>query len=224
MADQPSNPNDDFTDDNTGTFRRDQIEAEKERLRKAVEDHLMRRSSVERARDLLQRTAKLTLPPDLQAQINEAPIGSAYRALPRDAAANPEKYIATWWRVELHPSGSTLPLLGLDLYADVTIGRGNDPGLGVDLDLEPYGAMKHGISRQHAILRPTHDSLLLMDLGSTNGTRCNGIRLATDVVQSLAHNDIITFGNLVFQIKIVRTPGGPYKTDSIPNWRSPFSR
>src|SRR5687768_15415834 len=114
MGDQ-QDPSENPLEEDTGTFKREEIEAEKERLRKAVEEHLMRRSSVERARDLLQRTAKLTLPESVQQHINATPVGSAYRALPVEAAANPEKFALTWWRIELHPSGSALPVLGLDI-------------------------------------------------------------------------------------------------------------
>jgi hypothetical protein len=54
------------------------------------------------------------------------------------------------------------------------------------------------ISRQHAEIRPHDDGYLLVDLGSTNGTRINGARIAQ---HELVDGDELGFGNttLVFE-------------------------
>jgi len=48
------------------------------------------------------------------------------------------------------------------------------------------------VSRNHAEIRPHGDGFLLIDLGSTNGTRVNGVRVEQRV---LADGDELTFGN-----------------------------
>ena len=48
------------------------------------------------------------------------------------------------------------------------------------------------VSRNHAEIRPQGDRYLVVDLGSTNGTRVNGVRIDK---QTLEDGDEITFGN-----------------------------
>ena len=54
------------------------------------------------------------------------------------------------------------------------------------------------VSRRHAEIRPRDDGYALVDLGSTNGCRVNGVRVTE---RRLADGDEISFGNirLVFQ-------------------------
>jgi pSer/pThr/pTyr-binding forkhead associated (FHA) protein len=48
------------------------------------------------------------------------------------------------------------------------------------------------VSRNHAEIRPQGDGFVLVDLGSTNGTKVNGVRIDQHV---LADGDELTFGN-----------------------------
>jgi hypothetical protein len=48
------------------------------------------------------------------------------------------------------------------------------------------------VSRNHAEIRPQGDRWALVDLGSTNGSRVNGVRVSTQVLED---GDEITFGN-----------------------------
>lgn len=48
------------------------------------------------------------------------------------------------------------------------------------------------VSRNHAEIRPQGDHYVLVDLGSTNGSRVNGIRITTHVLED---GDELTFGN-----------------------------
>jgi hypothetical protein len=48
------------------------------------------------------------------------------------------------------------------------------------------------VSRNHAEIRPQGNGFVVIDLGSTNGTRINGVRVTE---QQLADGDEITFGN-----------------------------
>ncbi len=48
------------------------------------------------------------------------------------------------------------------------------------------------VSRNHAEIRPKGDQYVVVDLGSTNGTRVNGVRVDT---QTLQDGDELAFGN-----------------------------
>lgn len=83
------------------------------------------------------------------------------------------------------PDGSMLPLEGRVL----TVGRQSTCDITV---ADP------NVSRQHAEIRPHDDRYVLVDLGSTNGTRVNGERIAQ---HELVDGDELGFGNttLVFE-------------------------
>lgn len=66
----------------------------------------------------------------------------------------------------------------------VTIGRAPECEIALD-DVN--------ISRQHAQVRTAGDSFVVIDLGSTNGTYCNGQRISQQV---LSDGDTISFGPL----------------------------
>jgi pSer/pThr/pTyr-binding forkhead associated (FHA) protein len=74
-----------------------------------------------------------------------------------------------------------------------TISIGRDPGNQVVID-DPQ------VSRQHARITPQGGLMVLEDLGSTNGTTVNGLRISAP--HTLAHGDEIGFGDdvvLTFQ-------------------------
>ena len=48
------------------------------------------------------------------------------------------------------------------------------------------------VSRNHAEIRPQGDRFVVVDLGSTNGTRINGVRVDTQLLQD---GDEVSFGN-----------------------------
>lgn len=69
-----------------------------------------------------------------------------------------------------------------------------------DLDLTPYGALEKGVSRNHAAIYRSEDTLTLVDLGSANGTHLNGQRLIPEQPRVLRDGDEIRFGKLVLHI------------------------
>ncbi len=72
----------------------------------------------------------------------------------------------------------------------------NDP----DIDLAPHGALDHGVSRVHACLQRSEDSLAVIDLGSVNGTYLNGQRLTPNQPHEVNDGDEIRFGKLTTRI------------------------
>lgn len=66
-----------------------------------------------------------------------------------------------------------------------------------DVDLMPYGALENGVSRLHASLEMRNDTLLICDLGSSNGTFVNNLRLPAHQPHLLRDGDEVRFGKLV---------------------------
>lgn len=69
-----------------------------------------------------------------------------------------------------------------------------------DLDLTPYGAIEKGVSRIHAAVERSEDALIIIDMGSSNGTHLNGIKLGPDQPRVLRDGDEIRLGKLVAHI------------------------
>jgi pSer/pThr/pTyr-binding forkhead associated (FHA) protein len=69
-----------------------------------------------------------------------------------------------------------------------------------DIDLTPYGAIEKGVSRQHAVIEFSEDTLILLDAGSSNGTFLNGQRLLPNQPRVLRDGDEVRFGKLVAHI------------------------
>lgn len=69
-----------------------------------------------------------------------------------------------------------------------------------DLDLTPYGALEKGVSRIHAAIYRSEDTLTLVDMGSANGTHLNGQRLVPEQPRILRDGDEIRLGKLVAHV------------------------
>ena len=69
-----------------------------------------------------------------------------------------------------------------------------------DLDLTPFGALEKGVSRIHATIYRSEDTLTLVDMGSANGTHLNGQRLVPDQPRILRDGDEIRLGKLVAHV------------------------
>ncbi len=69
-----------------------------------------------------------------------------------------------------------------------------------ELDLTPFGALKHGVSRQHAKLLMQDERLYILDLGSSNGTYVRRERLVPNVLTLLRTGDEVLLGRMRMQI------------------------
>lgn len=108
------------------------------------------------------------------------------------------KDLDAWAVIHLTNSGQILPLSDREEF---TLGRISDAQpIMPDIDLTPYQAYACGVSRLHAVLRKEESQVYVMDLGSSNGTYLNGVRLKPNEGQVLNHGDILSLGKLKIQI------------------------
>jgi pSer/pThr/pTyr-binding forkhead associated (FHA) protein len=186
--------------------QKDALAREQQRLERAATAHIVDKGRTRPTDDLDDNPSAAAL-----ASAHELPFGTQmgsamlYTALPVNLKDDAERQV-TRWRIELHGLTRDMGPIGLDIMGDVVIGRGSTGEDLPDLDLEPYGAFEQGVSRRHAMLRPSRNSLYLIDLNSTNGTWHNALRLGSGITRALAHNDSITLGRLTFTIKVVHQP------------------
>jgi hypothetical protein len=105
-----------------------------------------------------------------------------------------------WGSLHLMESGQILPLTERNEY---TVGRLSEGQPVVpDLDLSPYQAYAAGVSRLHALLKRDGKRVVIMDLGSANGTYVNGKRLTPQTERLLNHGDVVALGKFKFQVLI----------------------
>lgn len=124
-----------------------------------------------------------------------------FTSLPFGTEKNPEKT----WRITLISTDSANVPLNIEINEEIVIGC-NGARQYIDLNLSEYGAKDKGVSRVHAAIKPTRDSLYLIDKGSTNGTHVGTKRLVADIAHQLNDRDVIAFGNLFFMVRIISSP------------------
>jgi pSer/pThr/pTyr-binding forkhead associated (FHA) protein len=97
-------------------------------------------------------------------------------------------------------SGQILPLSTRNEY---TMGRLSEGQPVIpDLDLSPFQAYAAGVSRLHASIKRDGKRVVVMDLGSANGTYVNGKRLTPQTERLLNHGDVVALGKFKFQVLI----------------------
>ena len=125
-------------------------------------------------------------------QIEEELKKKSPRPEPASAPAN------SWLSLHLMDSGKILPLASRNEF---TLGRLSEgQPIMPDIDLTPYQAYASGVSRLHAVVKRDGNRVLVMDLGSSNGTYLNGRRLNPHVEEPLNHGDIVAVGKLKIQV------------------------
>jgi hypothetical protein len=104
----------------------------------------------------------------------------------------------TWISLHLLDSGQILPF---SEKTEFTLGRLSDnQPIEPDIDLSPYKAFDNGVSRLHAVIRHNEGNIVLVDLGSSNGSYINGIRIMPNIEHHLRHGDVVALGKLKMQI------------------------
>jgi hypothetical protein len=91
------------------------------------------------------------------------------------------------------PSGLCL---ALPVKRPVILGRGAPSTAEELVDLTDLNALRHGVSRRHCILQRRDPHLILMDLGSTNGTYLNGMLLRAHQSYTMMDGDQLILGTL----------------------------
>lgn len=91
--------------------------------------------------------------------------------------------------------------LVVDPHHETIIGR-RDPATGIapDVDLTAFSGYKLGVSRKHAVLRVRGKQLEILDLGSSNGTMVNGVRIPPHEPRLLRDGDQLLMGKLTMRI------------------------
>lgn len=84
--------------------------------------------------------------------------------------------------------------------SETTLGR-RDPATGTmpEVDLTAYAGYRQGVSRRHAVLRLKSRQLEIYDLGSSNGTHVNGVRLTPHKPITLRDGDEIALGKMIIR-------------------------
>ena len=86
---------------------------------------------------------------------------------------------------------------------EVYIGRLDaDHGVFPDLDLTPDVTLKDGISRRHCKIHRRGSIYLVEDVGSSNGTFLNGLRLSPYLLYELKDGDELQLGNVKLKVII----------------------
>ncbi len=102
------------------------------------------------------------------------------------------------------PSGSCL---SHDLPNTLMLGRDLDPALEDALDLASLKAREHGVSRHHCLFQRSGIALTVIDLGSTNGTYLNGVRLTPHRLFTVSDGDHLVLGTLHLIVSFARLSG-----------------
>jgi len=82
------------------------------------------------------------------------------------------------------------------LVGRLDVGRGIFP----QVDLTPDGGLEGGVSRRHARIFFRNDRFYIEDLGSTNGTYVNGVRLDPYSPRPLGDGDELRLGRIAVRV------------------------
>lgn len=111
-----------------------------------------------------------------------------------------------------NPALVTLHLVGHDAYlpiseeGEVILGRLSEgQSMIPDIDLSKFKAFQAGVSRMHAAIRVLGEQVLITDLGSSNGTSVNDLKLEPYQPHPLKNGDIISLSK--FKIEVITKAG-----------------
>jgi hypothetical protein len=108
--------------------------------------------------------------------------------------------LQSWISLHIIESGQILPLAD---RTEFTLGRSAEgQPIVPDVDLSSYNAYANGVSRLHAAIKLVNNRIVVVDLGSSNGTYLNGVRLSPYIETPVSHGDLIYLGKLKIQVLI----------------------
>lgn len=108
--------------------------------------------------------------------------------------------------LKLEIPGAPQPLMVLP-KREVMVGRKDlTTGTLPDLDLTPYAGYRMGVSRRHAMFRMYDRRIEVVDLGSSNGSRLNGIVLHAHQPYLLRDGDLLTLGKMEMRVSFHQPP------------------
>ena len=103
-------------------------------------------------------------------------------------------------QIKLHVLGMPAPIV-VQLNRTIVLGRADhETPTELNIDLSPYQAVEYGVSRQHATLELLRKTVMLTDLGSTNGTFLNEQRVQPQQRRVVRDNDELRLGKLVIHV------------------------
>ena len=83
----------------------------------------------------------------------------------------------------------------------ISLGRADaDSSWQPTIDLSPYGAVEKGVSRLHADLFFENDQVFVLELGSANGTRINGVAVQMGLAQQIRNGDELELGRMRLRV------------------------
>lgn len=88
------------------------------------------------------------------------------------------------------------------LESDVVLGRRDPITEQVpEVDLDMFAGYRMGVSRRHAILKVVNKMLVVVDLGSSNGTYLNGKRLEARSPEVVMEGDLLRLGQIIMTVQ-----------------------
>jgi hypothetical protein len=124
--------------------------------------------------------------------------------LPGTAPIQPNMTSTLRARIMVHviDNGKLIPVTD---KTEFTVGRASEgQPITPDVDLGEFNAFDYGVSRLHIVVRLTGEKLTIMDLGSSNGTFINGVRIPINLEQPVSSGDIVSLGKFRIQILVNR--------------------
>ncbi len=133
------------------------------------------------------------------AETNVLPFSEfAFHAPPRPLTQDAPQTAANPTKITIVIPGSRRRLQ-LDVDGEIRIGRSTSKAV-LELDLTADQAVELGVSRLHAVIKPSNNGLALLDLDSTNGTYLNTYRIPPHQPYPLHSGDEIRFGDLLIHL------------------------
>jgi hypothetical protein len=129
-----------------------------------------------------------------------------FLAVPKNVEKHNDRIEGQPWEILLELVGDTTRPKAFQIHGDVVIGSNNQEDPDLDVNLVEWQGYNRGVSRRHAMMRPSRNKLFLLDLRSTNGTHVNGLPLGVGWAYALQDGDLITLAQLHLRYRLYRAP------------------